>query len=174
MDSSWQLSHGGTNSLGVGNPSTLEGKVKLRLYKNFKEGVSAGIRGLGSWLINGMHGGLLSDVPDKDIGMCTPSSFSAFLRSVTISKSIAIVSLLKALWFICMCADHRAWCFCLMLTTMKGMEWCVWKHWSWYCNSQWICSSNPVECCLAASIPPTSYTNSIEYATAMRFIIEVG
>lgn len=84
------------NSLGVGNPSTLEGKVKLRLYKNFKEGVSAGIRGLGSWLINGMHGGLLSDMPGKDIGMCTPS-FSAFLRSVTISKSIAIVSLLKAL-----------------------------------------------------------------------------
>ncbi|KAH7923637.1 Coatomer, beta' subunit [Leucogyrophana mollusca] len=39
--------------------AVLENKVKLRVYKNFKERGGAGMKGAGSWSIDGLHGGPL-------------------------------------------------------------------------------------------------------------------
>jgi coatomer subunit beta' len=39
--------------------AVLESRVKLRLYKNFKERGGAGMKGAGSWTIEGLHGGPL-------------------------------------------------------------------------------------------------------------------
>lgn len=39
--------------------AVLENKVKLRVYKNFKERGGVGMRGVGSWSIEGLHGGPL-------------------------------------------------------------------------------------------------------------------
>ncbi|CCM00473.1 uncharacterized protein FIBRA_02506 [Fibroporia radiculosa] len=37
----------------------LEGKMKIRVYKNFRERAGAGMKGAGSWSIDGLHGGTL-------------------------------------------------------------------------------------------------------------------
>ena len=39
--------------------AVLESKLKLRVYKNFKERGGAGMKGSGSWSIDGLHGGPL-------------------------------------------------------------------------------------------------------------------
>lgn len=39
--------------------AVLENKVKLKVYKNFKERNGAGMKGAGSWSIDGLHGGTL-------------------------------------------------------------------------------------------------------------------
>ena len=39
--------------------AVLESKLKLRIYKNFKERGGAGMKGSGSWSIDGLHGGPL-------------------------------------------------------------------------------------------------------------------
>ena len=39
--------------------AVLEGKLKVRVYKNFKERGGAGMKGVGSWSIEGLHGGPL-------------------------------------------------------------------------------------------------------------------
>lgn len=39
--------------------AVLESRVKLRVYKNFKERGGAGMKGAGSWTIEGLHGGPL-------------------------------------------------------------------------------------------------------------------
>jgi coatomer subunit beta' len=39
--------------------AVLESRVKLRIYKNFKERGGAGMKGSGSWTIEGLHGGPL-------------------------------------------------------------------------------------------------------------------
>jgi coatomer subunit beta' len=39
--------------------AVLESRVKLRVYKNFKERGGAGMKGSGSWTIEGLHGGPL-------------------------------------------------------------------------------------------------------------------
>jgi coatomer subunit beta' len=39
--------------------AVLESKVKVRVYKNFKERGGAGMKGAGSWSIDGLHGGTL-------------------------------------------------------------------------------------------------------------------
>ncbi|KAF7968238.1 hypothetical protein HWV62_31569 [Athelia sp. TMB] len=39
--------------------AVLESRVKLRIYKNFKERGGAGMKGAGSWTIEGLHGGPL-------------------------------------------------------------------------------------------------------------------
>ena len=39
--------------------AVLENRVKLRVYKNFKERGGAGMKGSGSWTIEGLHGGPL-------------------------------------------------------------------------------------------------------------------
>jgi coatomer subunit beta' len=37
----------------------LENKVKVRVYKNFRKRGGAGMKGAGSWSIDGLHGGTL-------------------------------------------------------------------------------------------------------------------
>lgn len=39
--------------------AVLEGRLKLRVYKNFRERSGAGMKGAGSWAIDGIHGGTL-------------------------------------------------------------------------------------------------------------------
>ena len=39
--------------------AVLENKVKIRIYKNFRERGGAGMKGAGSWSIDGLHGGTL-------------------------------------------------------------------------------------------------------------------
>ncbi|OSC97980.1 coatomer beta [Trametes coccinea BRFM310] len=39
--------------------AVLEGKMKLRVYKNFRERTGAGMKGAGSWVVDGIHGGTL-------------------------------------------------------------------------------------------------------------------
>ncbi|CAL1699924.1 unnamed protein product [Somion occarium] len=39
--------------------AVLEGRLKLRVYKNFRERTGAGMKGAGSWSIDGIHGGTL-------------------------------------------------------------------------------------------------------------------
>ena len=39
--------------------AVLENKVKVRVYKNFRERGGAGMKGAGSWSIDGLHGGTL-------------------------------------------------------------------------------------------------------------------
>lgn len=39
--------------------AVLENKVKMRVYKNFKERGGASMKGAGSWSIDGLHGGTL-------------------------------------------------------------------------------------------------------------------
>lgn len=39
--------------------AVLESKVKLRVYKNFKERTGVGMKGVGSWSMDGLHGGTL-------------------------------------------------------------------------------------------------------------------
>lgn len=39
--------------------AVLEGKTKLKVYKNFKERAGAGMKGAGGWAIDGLHGGPL-------------------------------------------------------------------------------------------------------------------
>ena len=39
--------------------AVLEGKLKVRVYKNFKERGGAGMKGVGSWSIESLHGGPL-------------------------------------------------------------------------------------------------------------------
>ncbi|KAG7447824.1 coatomer protein [Guyanagaster necrorhizus] len=39
--------------------AVLENKVKLRVYKNFRERGGAGMKGVGSWSMDGIHGGTL-------------------------------------------------------------------------------------------------------------------
>ncbi|GLB34322.1 putative the coatomer is a cytosolic protein complex that binds to dilysine motifs and reversibly associates with Golgi non- clathrin-coated vesicles, which further mediate biosynthetic protein transport from the ER, via the Golgi up to the trans Golgi network [Lyophyllum shimeji] len=39
--------------------AVLENKVKLKVYKNFRERPGAGMKGAGSWAIDGLHGGTL-------------------------------------------------------------------------------------------------------------------
>ncbi|KAL6307108.1 coatomer beta [Sparassis latifolia] len=39
--------------------AVLEGKTKVRVYKNFRERGGAGIKGVGSWTIDGLYGGTL-------------------------------------------------------------------------------------------------------------------
>ncbi|KAG8783052.1 hypothetical protein FRC12_020155 [Ceratobasidium sp. 428] len=39
--------------------AVLEGKSRVKLYKNFKEKPGAGVKGLGGWVIDGLHGGTL-------------------------------------------------------------------------------------------------------------------
>ncbi|TFK47007.1 coatomer beta [Heliocybe sulcata] len=39
--------------------AVLEGKTKVRVYKNFKERGGAGMKGAGSWAVEGLHGGAL-------------------------------------------------------------------------------------------------------------------
>jgi coatomer subunit beta' len=39
--------------------AVLESKVKLRVYKNFRERGGAGMKGVGSWSMDGVHGGTL-------------------------------------------------------------------------------------------------------------------
>lgn len=52
----------------AGNSNTyavLESKLKLRVYKNFKERGGAGVKGSGSWSIDGLHGGPLLGAQGK-------------------------------------------------------------------------------------------------------------
>ena len=39
--------------------AVLEGRMKVRVYKNFRERGGAGMKGAGSWAIDGLHGGTL-------------------------------------------------------------------------------------------------------------------
>ncbi|CCO27533.1 Coatomer subunit beta' AltName: Full=Beta'-coat protein [Rhizoctonia solani AG-1 IB] len=39
--------------------AVLEGKQKVKVYKNFKEKSGSGLKGLGGWAIDGLHGGTL-------------------------------------------------------------------------------------------------------------------
>lgn len=39
--------------------AVLEGRTKLRIYKNFKEKTTGGMKGAGAWAIDGLHGGTL-------------------------------------------------------------------------------------------------------------------
>ncbi|KAF8595407.1 coatomer protein [Ceratobasidium sp. AG-I] len=39
--------------------AVLEGKSRVKLFKNFKEKTGAGLKGLGGWVIDGLHGGTL-------------------------------------------------------------------------------------------------------------------
>ena len=39
--------------------ATLEGRTKVRIYKSFKEKSTNGMKGAGSWAIDGLHGGTL-------------------------------------------------------------------------------------------------------------------
>ena len=39
--------------------AVLEGKLKVRMYKNFRERSGAGMKGAGSWAIESLHGGVL-------------------------------------------------------------------------------------------------------------------
>jgi coatomer subunit beta' len=39
--------------------AVLEGKLKVRVYKNFRERAGAGVKGAGSWAIESLHGGTL-------------------------------------------------------------------------------------------------------------------
>ena len=39
--------------------AVLEGRMKVRVYKNFRERGGAGMKGAGSWAIDGIHGGTL-------------------------------------------------------------------------------------------------------------------
>lgn len=39
--------------------AVLEGRSKLRVYKNFKERAGAGMKGVGGWFMDGLHGGSL-------------------------------------------------------------------------------------------------------------------
>ncbi len=45
---------GGSNTYAV-----LEGKMKLKVFKNFRERGGAGMKGAGSWSLDGVHGGTL-------------------------------------------------------------------------------------------------------------------
>ncbi|KAF8121048.1 coatomer WD associated region-domain-containing protein [Boletus edulis] len=45
--------------------AVLESKLKLRVYKNFKERGGAGVKGSGSWSIDGLHGGPLLGAQGK-------------------------------------------------------------------------------------------------------------
>ena len=52
----------GTSFAWAGDSNTyavLEGRMKIRLYKNFRERTGAGMKGSGSWGIEGLHGGTL-------------------------------------------------------------------------------------------------------------------
>ncbi|KAH8092503.1 coatomer beta [Cristinia sonorae] len=52
----------GTSFAWAGDSNTyavLEGRLKVRVYKNFKERGGAGMKGAGSWSIDGLHGGPL-------------------------------------------------------------------------------------------------------------------
>ena len=39
--------------------AVLENKVRMKVYKNFKERAGAGMKGVGGWSIEGLHGGTL-------------------------------------------------------------------------------------------------------------------
>ena len=39
--------------------AVLEGKLQIHLFRNFKERPSPAMKGLGSWIIDGLHGGTL-------------------------------------------------------------------------------------------------------------------
>ena len=39
--------------------AVLEGRTKVRVYKNFRERSGAGMKGAGSWALDGLHGGTL-------------------------------------------------------------------------------------------------------------------
>lgn len=50
----------GTSFAWAGDSNTyavLEGRLKVRVYKNFRERGGAGMKGAGSWSIDGLHGG---------------------------------------------------------------------------------------------------------------------
>ena len=52
----------GTSFAWAGDSNTyavLEGRMKVRVYKNFRERGGAGMKGAGSWSIDGLHGGPL-------------------------------------------------------------------------------------------------------------------
>jgi len=52
----------GTSFAWAGDSNTyavLEGRMKVRLYKNFRERTGAGMKGSGSWGVEGLHGGTL-------------------------------------------------------------------------------------------------------------------
>jgi coatomer subunit beta' len=72
----------------------LESKIKLRVYKNFKERGGAGMKGAGSWSIDGLHGGPLLGARGKGFVVFWDWESGEIVRRIDVNaKKMCVFSL---------------------------------------------------------------------------------
>lgn len=74
--------------------AVLENKVKVRVYKNFRERSGAGMKGAGSWSIDGLHGGTLLGARGAGFVMFWDWETGEIVRRIDVdAKNVGIASL---------------------------------------------------------------------------------
>jgi coatomer subunit beta' len=94
--------------------AVLENKVKVRVYKNFRERGGAGMKGAGSWSIDGLHGGTLLGARGAGFVMFWDWETGEVVRRIDVdAKNVCIASTSRCTytdWFPCRCTglapDH--------------------------------------------------------------------
>ena len=71
-----------------------ESKLKLKVYKNFKERGGAGMKGSGSWSIDGLHGGPLLGARGKGFVVFWDWESGEIVRRIDVdAKNVCLLSL---------------------------------------------------------------------------------
>lgn len=73
--------------------AVLEGRTKIRLYRNFKERTGVGMKGVGGWTIEGLHGGTLLAARGKGFVVFWDWETGEIVRRIEVeAKNVRVLS----------------------------------------------------------------------------------
>lgn len=104
----------GTSFAWAGDSNTyavLEGRLKVRIYKNFRERGAAGMKGAGSWNIDGLHGGPLLGARGSGFVLFWDWESGEIVRRIEVdAKNVSVRLLLYATGTLMVCeTDLLVW-----------------------------------------------------------------